>query len=68
MAAISALRFRSIMLRARSTTSAPGVLPVPENPTTAVHRLNGSDHDRDGWMRRPVPIMLAAAASIGVAT
>ena len=49
-------------------TLMPGVLPLPEKPTIAVHSVNGSDHDRDGRMRRAVPIRLAAVASNGTAT
>ena len=43
-------------------------LPLPENPTIAVHRVSGSDHDRDGRMRRAIPIKLATVAKSGTAT
>jgi hypothetical protein len=46
----------------------PGVLPVPEKPTIAVHSVNTSDQDRDGRMRRAVPIKLPTVATSGTAT
>src|SRR5262249_23434523 len=36
----------------------PGVLPVPEEPTTAAQVVIGCVHDRDAIARRAVPIRL----------
>src|ERR1035437_2172425 len=52
--AILGSRLRSIMASAGFVASMPGVLLVPENPTTAAHRVIGCDQDREASTRRAV--------------
>src|SRR5262249_11905314 len=46
----------------------PGVLDVPENPTTAAQHVIGSVHGLDALTRRAVPIKLEVIPNIGIAT
>src|SRR5262249_56773620 len=54
--------------KARFVASIPGVLLVPEKPTTAVQLVMGCVHDRDGITRREVPIRLDTIPNKGTAT
>ncbi len=66
--AIFPLRPRSTDDSPRLETSIPGVFPVPDKPTTATHRVSGSDQLLDALTRRAAPTMLATTPSSGTAT
>jgi hypothetical protein len=68
LSAIFGLRSRSTCDSARSVAFMPGVLEVPENPTTPVQQVVGSVHDLDAFTRRAVPIRLETIPNIGTAT
>src|SRR5215831_14808002 len=46
----------------------PGVLPVPDAPTTAVQQVMGAIHDLDAFTLRAMPIKLEAIPRAGTAT
>src|SRR5262249_32136921 len=46
----------------------PGVLPVPDAPTTAVQQVTGSNHELVAFTRRAMPTRLEAIPRAGTAT